>query len=75
MSRGGNKWKVLYKCVDCDKTRFMGRAELDRHTKPRCWSCGSTFLEPCSSNAKEQEVVLATHRVAPPPVMKHQFEN
>ena len=43
-----------YACVDCGWTGFFRLNEFARRCRPRCGSCGSTFLEPTHDAAESR---------------------
>jgi len=52
------KNKFKYICADCGWTGFFRLNEFARRCRPRCGGCGSTFLDPATTEAKGR---IATH--------------
>lgn len=40
-----------YKCDDCGEFTNLSQRERGRASRPRCQSCGSTWLDPVTENA------------------------
>ena len=59
MARKGQR---LYRCVDCGNKQYLRRYEAMRKCKPRCTSCGSTFLDPASNALGELAVGQTEHK-------------
>jgi len=48
-----------YRCDDCGATEYLPLIAFNRHNRPRCSSCGSTWLERTHDEA-EAKVMRAT---------------
>ena len=47
-----------YQCAECGWTGFFHLNEFVRRCRPRCQGCGSTMLDPVTSEAQDR---IATH--------------
>ena len=45
-----------YRCDDCGEEQMRAKLEFSRRTRPRCTACGSTWLEPVTSEAANRIV-------------------
>lgn len=52
MARKGH---YKYECADCGNTQMEHAQVMSRRCRPRCQKCGSTFLNPSSDNAIEDQ--------------------
>lgn len=63
----------LYRCTDCRTTRRVSVSESHSASRPHCFACGSTRLEPATEHAKAAIVArnsrLAGGRVSAEAVM------
>lgn len=48
----GTQNRFKYICAECKWTGFFRLNEFVRRSRPRCGGCGSTFLDPVTSEAK-----------------------
>lgn len=50
-----NKFKRLYRCMECGKGTLFSRREENRAARLRCTGCGSARLEMSNMGAEKQK--------------------
>ena len=64
-----NQGRRKYECADCKGTQMEHSLAMQRRNRPRCKSCGSTFLNPHSKLAIEAFENAAAARAIVQPIL------